>query len=132
MIVIDSSAVVAILLDELERADFALRVASSRTVISTLNVFETETVIRGRLGAERVPAVRVWLTDNGVDIAPFDDAQSSAANDAYGRYGKGFHRAKLNICDCAAYALAKSLKAPLLYKGDDFARTDVVSAVTAG
>ncbi len=132
MIVIDSSAVVAILLDEPERADFALRVASSRTVISTLNVFETETVIRGRLGAARVPAVRAWLTDNGVDIAPFDDAQSSAASDAYGRYGKGFHRARLNICDCAAYALSRSMNAPLLYKGDDFDRTDVTSAVTAG
>ena len=129
MIVIDSSAVVAILLDEPERADFALKVASSRTVISTLNVFETEAVIRGRLGAERVPAVRAWLADNRVDIAAFDDAQSMAANDAYARFGKGIHRARLNLCDCAAYALAQSLGAPLLYKGDDFARTDIVSAL---
>lgn len=132
MIVIDSSAVVAILLDEPERLDFAIRVAASRTVISTLNVFEAETVIRGRLGAERVPAVRAWLTDNRVDIAVFDDGQAMAASNAYARFGKGVHKARLNLCDCAAYALAKSLNAPLLYKGDDFARTDIVSAVTAG
>lgn len=132
MIVIDSSAVVAILLDEPERAAFALRVASDRTIISTLNVFESETVIRRRLGQNAVPKVRRWLADNAVRIAAFDDIQSIAANAAYDRYGKGVHRARLNLCDCAAYALAQSLDAPLLYKGDDFARTDVMAAVTPG
>lgn len=59
----------------------------------------------------------------------FDERQSNLAFDAYRRYGKGIHPAGLNLADCAAYALAKSLDAPLLFKGDDFARTDVRRAL---
>lgn len=129
--VIDSSAVVAILLDEPERAAFLLAIASRRTVMSAVNVFETETVIRRRTGEEKVSAVRALLAANEVEIAPFDDLQSAAASDACARFGKGVHPARLNICDCAAYALARSRGLPLLYKGDDFARTDITSALAA-
>lgn len=61
-----------------------------------------------------------------MQVAPFDEDQARAASTAFGRYGKGIHsKARLNLADCAAYALAKSLSAPLLFKGSDFTHTDV-------
>lgn len=132
LIVIDSSAVVAILLDEPERAVFLEAMAGGRAIMSVLNVYETEVVIRCRSGQSSVSAVRALLVANEVELVAFDDARSIAADAAYSRFGKGVHKARLNLCDCAAYALARSLNAPLLYKGDDFARTDILSAVTAG
>ena len=70
-----------------------------------------------------------WLTDNHIEIVPFDAVQAYEAAAAFGRYGKGLHpRARLNLADCAAYALAKTMNAPLLFKGDDFAATDVRAA----
>lgn len=129
MIVIDSSAIVAILLDEPERHGFALTIASRQSRMSALNAFETETVIRRRLGHDRVASVRLFLTENRVVLEPFDDVQATEANAAYAHFGKGVHPARLNLCDCAAYALARSLNAPLLYKGDDFALTDIASAI---
>jgi ribonuclease VapC len=67
-----------------------------------------------------------FLRDNSIMIAPFDEIQARAAADAFGRYGKGIDaRARLNLADCAAYALAKSLGVPLLFKGDDFTHTDI-------
>jgi ribonuclease VapC len=69
-----------------------------------------------------------WLTDNRIEIVPFDAVQAYEAAAAYDRCGKGLHpRARLNLADCAAYALAKTMKAPLLFKGDDFAATDVLA-----
>jgi ribonuclease VapC len=66
------------------------------------------------------------LAENGIDVAPFDEDQARADSEAFGRYGKGIHpKARLNLADCATYALGKSLSAPLLFKGDDFANTDV-------
>lgn len=132
MIVIGSSAVIAILLDEPERAVFLEAMASGRAIMSVLNVYEAEAVIRRRSGESRVSAVRALLAANDVELVAFDDARSVEANAVYSRFGKGVHQARLNLCDCAAYALAKSVNAPLLYKGDDFARTDIASAVTPG
>lgn len=103
-----------------------------RITVSALSVFEAETVVRGRRGQEAVAEVRALLSHHGAQIVPFDDEQAQLASLAYDRFGKGNHRARLNICDCAAYALAKSTNVPLLYKGNDFAQTDIVSAVTAG
>lgn len=61
-----------------------------------------------------------------MQVAPFDEIQARAASEAFGRYGKGIHaKARLNLADCAAYALARSLSAPLLFKGNDFTHTDV-------
>jgi ribonuclease VapC len=75
------------------------------------------------------PAVEpLWrlLAENEIEITPFDEAQVRVAVEAFDRYGKGIHsRARLNLSDCAAYALAKTLNAPLLFKGDDFSATDV-------
>lgn len=130
MIVIDSSVLVAILFDEPERAEFLRAMASDRACISAMNVFETQTVILRRAGADRVVEVHNLLAANDVVVVAFDGDQADAANVAYARFGKGFHSARLNLCDCAAYALAKSLNVPLLYKGEDFAQTDIASALT--
>ncbi len=66
---------------------------------------------------------------NGFSVEAFDQPESLLAFEAYGRFGKGNHPARLNLVDCAAYALAKSLDAPLLFKGNDFARTDIRRAI---
>lgn len=72
------------------------------------------------------------MSDFAIDIAPADPAQASIAANAFLRFGKGRHPAKLNLGDCFSYALAKSLNASLLYKGEDFGRTDIVPAVAQG
>lgn len=75
-----------------------------------------------------LPLPRLWrfLTENEIEIIPFDEPQVRAAATAFDRYGKGIHsKALLNLSDCAAYALAKTVNAPLLFKGDDFAETDL-------
>lgn len=76
---------------------------------------------------------RMWRflrEENGFEIVPFDEARAREALAAFGRYGKGIDpRARLNLSDCAAYALAKTMNAPLLFKGDDFPATDVRAAV---
>lgn len=130
LFVADSSAIVAILLEEPDGVGFFDAMAADRFVVSALNVFESETVVASRKGPEAVREVRALLAHHRARIIPFDDDQARRARDAYDRFGKGVHPARLNICDCAAYALARSLNAPLLYKGEDFARTDIAAAVT--
>ena len=76
----------------------------------------------------RWSAVDDFIADYAVDIIPFDEPLSDLAFEAYGRYGKGRHAARLNMGDCAAYALAKARGWPLLYKGDDFSGTDIERA----
>jgi ribonuclease VapC len=125
MIVVDSSALVAILLDEPEKQIFEDIIAGGQDcIISAVNAHETACVLRSRFGP---PAVaRHWrlLADCEIEIAPFDEAQMRAA--AFDRYGEGVNsKARLNLADCAAYALAVTMNAPLLFKGDDFSETDV-------
>ncbi len=132
MIVVDTSAIVAIFLGEPEAPLFTSVLASDPTSISAVNLYEAETVLRGRKDKILAARVRALLEASRTLIVPFDDAQAQLASEAYAVFGKGIHPARLNLGDCAAYALAKSLDAPLLYKGDDFARTDIVSAVTTG
>ena len=103
--------------------------------MSAMSVYETRVVLSGRIkGARNAPAgareeFESWLVIHRVDIAPFDADQAVLAHRAYLRFGKGFHPAALNLADCAAYALATSRDEPLLFKGDDFPRTDVRSAL---
>jgi ribonuclease VapC len=124
--------VVAILQAEPEASAFGTIMASRATAMLTNNVFESEVTILRRHGPERAAEVRLLLEATRTVIHPFDDGLARFATAAYERFGKGRHSAKLNLMDCAAYALAQSLNAPLLYKGEDFSRTDVVSALTAG
>jgi ribonuclease VapC len=127
MIVVDSSALIAILFDEPEKQTFENIVAGGeRCVMSAVNAHETATVLRVRHGPQAVPRLWQLLIDSEIEIVPFDEAQVHAAAVAFDRYGKGIHsKARLNLADCAAYALAATMNAPLLFKGDDFAATDV-------
>jgi len=131
MIVVDSSALVAILEQEPD-ADRFLQILRDepRRLVSAVTVYETGIVIGARRGWDTVTNVMALLDALGVEIVPFAEPYVSAALDAYRRYGKGVHpKARLNLGDCAAYALAKSLNAPLLFKGSDFAETDVAVRV---
>jgi ribonuclease VapC len=131
MIVIDSSALLAIAFAEPEKEAFEEIIAGpERCLMSAVNAYETATVLRLRWGPGGLASFRKMAENNGIEIVPFDEAQARAAAEAYGRYGKGIHsKARLNLADCAAYALAKAVDAPLLFKGGDFAQTDLQSCV---
>ncbi len=127
MIVVDSSAVIAILFKEPEHDAFAqIITGSERCVMSAVNVHETATVLRLRHGPVGVERFWQFLTDVEIEVIPFDEAQVRIAAIAFDAYGKGINpKARLNFSDCAAYALAKIMDAPLLFKGDDFTQTDL-------
>jgi ribonuclease VapC len=130
MIVVDSSALVAILEEEPEAEHFlSILQEAGRRVASAVTVYETGIVLGRRRGWEIVAELNALVDLLGIEIVPFSAAQIMAALDAYSRYGKGVDpKARLNLGDCAAYALAKSMNAPLLFKGEDFAATDVQAA----
>lgn len=132
LIVVDTSALLAIMLDEPERAEFLAAVrAAERALISAVAVLEAGIVLRFRRGPTGPEDVLDIVSSMGIEIIPFDAPAATLALDAFGRYGKGLHStARLNFGDCAAYALAKGMNAPLLFKGNDFAATDIISAQT--
>nr|WP_052232661.1 type II toxin-antitoxin system VapC family toxin [Methylobacterium sp. ZNC0032] len=127
-IVVDTSAVVAIITLEAEADAFAATMSSAtRRIMTSVNLLEARLVLSftKNMPLETVPD---FVAREGVEIIPFDGALSNLAFEAYGRYGKGRHPARLNMGDCAAYALAKFRGWPLLYKGDDFSGTDIERA----
>ena len=124
--VIDSSALVAILLKEDEAEVFADLIGQDRyRLLSTLSFVETSIVISARYGEEGVQLLDTLIEDNEIALVPLSEAQAEAARQAYFTYGKGRHPAKLNLGDCCSYALAKVAKQPLLFKGEDFSQTDI-------
>ena len=133
MIVVDSSssALIAILLGEPEKQAFEDIIAGGKPcVMSAVNAHKTATVLRLRHGTAAVERFWPLLADSEIDIVPFDEQQVRAAAIAFDLYGKGINpRAWLNLSDCAAYALAKTMNAPLLFKGDDFTQTDLQSCL---
>jgi ribonuclease VapC len=135
MIIVDSSAVIAILFNEPEgpACTAALEAAPAR-LISAVNYVEMGTVLAGRLrGGRRSKAIEVLddlLAVLRVDIAPLESETARVALAARLTFGKGFGtRGGLNFGDCFAYALAKQHSAPLLYVGNDFTLTDITSAL---
>ena len=132
MIVVDSSALIAILEHESDAALFAAAIQKAdRLLVSAVNVHETGIVLRARHGV--AAANRMWRflqVENDFEIIPFDETQAREALAAFDRYGKGIDpKARLNLADCAAYALAKTTNSPLLFKGDDFTHTDVTPGI---
>ncbi|MFB1488268.1 MAG: type II toxin-antitoxin system VapC family toxin [Thiocapsa sp. C3-sup] len=101
------------------------RAPGTRVGESALSVLETSIVLYRRKGSEAVAELDGLLADLGIEIVAFDVIQMRAARMAYARFGKGSHPASLNLGDCCSYALASTRKQPLLYKGDDFPRTDL-------
>lgn len=128
--IIDSSAIIAILFQEPERAAFQERISGSGTArISAATLVEITAVLASR-SRELEHVADQLITDSDVAVEPLTEARAEIARDAYRRYGRGSgHPARLNLGDCFSYALAKDLDLPLLYKGDDFSHTDVRSAL---
>lgn len=128
-VMFDSSAVLAILKEEpghrqlhskLEKAD--------DLAIGAPTLFETAMVAIGRFRGEGEALVEQFLDDWKVDVLPFGEGHWHIADDAFARFGKGRHPAALNYGDCMAYASARLAGMPLLFVGNDFARTDIAPA----
>jgi len=130
VIVVDTSAVLAILFKESEAGAFRAAIeAAEGTMVSAATRVETAMVIEGRHGdVGRVLLEAFWRAAE-IETAPVTQAQAVIAIEAFRRFGRGRHRAALNLGDCFAYALAKSIPRPLLYKGQHFAQTDIASAL---
>ncbi len=130
---IDASALVAILMSEAD-ADWLLsRIeASGSAITSPVAVYETVLALMRERALSRVVAeqkVRTFFTVTGIEVIPITDEIGRAALDAFDRYGKGRgHPAQLHMGDCFAYGAAMTLGVPLLYKGDDFAKTALAVA----
>ncbi len=128
--VIDTSALVAILFDEPERPMLAEAiVAEPRRLISAATLLEASIVVEARRGEAAGRELDLLIHRIGGDVVAVTEPQVELARAAWRRYGRGRHAAALNYGDCFSYALARHAGEPLLFKGDDFAHTDVVSAL---
>lgn len=127
-IAVDASALVAVARREPGYEPFERALFDAETAFATpINVIEAALVLVLRDGRFTAESFRIWL--EAQNVIEIQTVTAQDALDAYLRWGKGVHRAGLNMGDCFAYALAKALDAPLLYKGDDFPRTDIRSAL---
>jgi ribonuclease VapC len=127
--VIDTSAIIAILRFEPEATQFIEAIAKSAIrVMSAVSLHEAGLVLAGRQGGAEVwQELDALIARASIEIAAFDATQARLAREAFIRFGKGRHPAALNLGDCAAYALARTRGLPLLFKGTDFTRTDIVA-----
>lgn len=124
--VIETSALVAILLEEPEASAFLEVMASGSTLLlSAVSLLEASLVLQTRKDAPIYEELQLFIEESGIVVVPFSHAHAEIAHEAWKRYGKGRHRASLNFGDCCSYALAKSTGEPLLYKGEDFRHTDL-------
>lgn len=128
MIALDSSAIVAIALDEPERIDLARTISTNECLLAFPTALETYMVLRALAGADGVEFLHNLLNERNVKAVEFSASMFVAACAAFDRYGKGRHRAGLNYGDCMAYAVARANDVPLLFKGDDFTHTDIRAA----
>ena len=129
MIVVDTSALMAILNGEPEAEEFSrLMTEDSDVVLAAPNLLEFMIVSIRRRGDGQRPRSQALIDKFVPNILPWSAEMAELATTAFVRFGKSRHPASLNFGDCVAYALAKSLDAPLLFKGNDFALTDIESA----
>ncbi len=127
--IVDSSAVLAVLFDEPDAERFDAAIATAPTCrMSLVNVFEASIVLEGRGGIAAGHDLDPFLEDAEIDQVPVTAEHVAAARQAWRRFGKGNHPASLNFGDCFAYALAAVSGEPLLFKGEDFALTDIEAA----
>ena len=123
---LDTSAVLAVLQNEVERSEFvSLIEQSSRRIVSAVSVLEAAMVLEGRRGADAGTDLDLFLQRASIETVAFDQEQLMVARTAFRRFGKGRHAAGLNFGDCASYALAQWSGEALLFKGSDFTATDV-------
>src|SRR5690349_16196216 len=124
--VIDTSALLAILQREPERRRFLEAIESADSIrMSVASFVEASLVIESRDGSEGLRDFDRFIARAGIELIPVDLEQGQLARSAFSRFGKGRHRAGLNFGDCFSYAAAIQLREPLLAKGDDFIHTDV-------
>lgn len=129
---VDASAIIAIVTDEAERVDFEARLESAgRVYTSPLAVYEA---VMGIARIRRLPtadaqsALDRFVSEVSAELVPITIEIGRAAINAFDRFGRGRHAARLNMGDCFAYACARALDVPLLFKGDDFSQTDIAIA----
>lgn len=129
--VIDASVLVAILTDEPDAPRYEEAIERDLTrLVSSATVLETSMVIESRVGEPGGRELDLLIHRARIAVIPFDEEQLALARDAFRRYGRGRHPAALNFGDCFSYALSIARGEPLLYKGNDFAQTDVTSAIS--
>ena len=129
--IVDASAVLAILFDEPERQGFqrVIAEASTQCVMSPINYLEASIKADHPAHPGKSAELDTLLEALSVTVEPISFEQARIARKAYRTYGKGYHPARLNLGDCFAYALSKARSEPLLFKGDDFSKTDVETAL---
>ena len=127
--VIDSSALLAIFLEEPDASIYASAILNDRIrLISAATLAEASTVAIRRRQPDPIAALDILTTRLRLVVIPVDHEQALLARDGFRRFGKGRHPAGLNFGDCFSYALAKQRGEPLLFKGNDFSQTDVLVA----
>jgi ribonuclease VapC len=128
--VIDTSAIVAILFGEPEAETFALAIEQDPVrLMSAASVLEAAIVVESELGESGARELDLLIYKANIAVAPFTAEHLAAARHAFRLFGKGRHPAGLNFGDCFSYGLSRSTGEPLLFKGDDFARTDISKSV---
>ncbi len=124
--VLDTSAVLAILFDEPERSEFTAHIQDDPVrLLSAASYLEAGSILDDRFGEGGGAALRQLVVEGEIDVVPVTLDQAEVARDAYRRFGRGNHPAGLNFGDCFSYALSRVSGEPLLFKGDDFSRTDI-------
>lgn len=127
--IVDTSAIMAVLLDEPDGPRYRRAMAESTACrVSAATLLETAIVAEGKGGVGAGLELDRLLDLARVEIVPVTHEQATVARDAWRRFGKGNHPAALNLGDCFAYALARTAREPLLFKGRDFALTDIDAA----
>lgn len=128
--VIDTSALVAILQDEPERRRFNEAIeAAAACFLSVATFVEVSVVVDARFGPPGLHHLDLFLERAGIELVDLDVDQALIARDAYSRFGRSRHPAGLNYGDCFSYALARTRGLPLLFKGEDFTHTDITPAI---
>jgi ribonuclease VapC len=128
-VIVDTSALVAVLFAEPDAEHYERAIASASSCrMSAANFLEAAIVLESRAGASSAHELDLALERGRIMLEPVTPDQAHAARRAWQRLGKGNHPAALNFGDCFAYALAETTQEPLLFKGDDFALTDVQAA----
>ena len=129
MIALDTSAIVAIALAEPEEESYSRILAAQGGFVGTPTLFETRLVLSTKVGDRADNFMHRFLAQSSVQPVEFTLAMYQEAARAFDRFGRGRHNAGLNFGDCMAYAVAKAHDVRLLYKGADFARTDIAPAL---
>ena len=128
--IIDASAVLAVLLGELDAKKYADAIAGAwPRRMSAVGFLEAAVVTESRGGIDAGIKFDAFLADASIEVVPVSLDHAHAARDAWRRFGRGKHPARLNFGDCFAYALAKTSGEPLLFKGEDFPQTDIEAAL---